>query len=1229
MQDKRHTEVFKELLGKRILVLDGAMGTMIQGYNLSEADFRGERFKDHPVDLQGNNDLLSLTRPEVIVDIHRKFLEAGADIIETNSFSATVIAQSEYGLQDLAYEINAAAAANGRQAVDQFMAANPGSQRFVGGSLGPTGKTLSISPDVNNPGYRDVTFEQMKKSYAVAARGLIAGGADLLFIETIFDTLNAKAAVYAVLEIFETEGIALPLIVSGTIVDAGGRTLSGQTPEAFWNAVAHSKPDCVGLNCALGADLMRPHLRAIAAVADRPVCVYPNAGLPNEFGEYDQTPEEMAAIIESFADEGLVNLVGGCCGSRPEHVAAIAKAISGKAPRKIPAAPDCSVLSGLEPLEIRHDSLFVNIGERTNVTGSARFAKLIKNKNYEKALEVARQQIERGAQVIDINMDEAMLESELEMVTFLQMVASEPDISRVPIMLDSSRWEVIEAGLRCLQGKGIVNSISLKEGEAAFIHHARQIRRYGAAAVVMAFDEKGQADSLERRLTICERSYNILVNQVGFPERDIIFDVNVFAIGTGIDAHANYGVDFIEAVRQVKARFPNVLCSGGISNVSFSFRGNNPIREAIHSVFLYHAIKAGLDMGIVNAGQLGVYADIEPDLLTRVEDVVLNRRDDATDRLLEIADTVKGQVKTEIRDLSWRERPVAERLTHALVRGVTEFITEDVEEARRQRKAAIEVIEGPLMDGMNRVGDLFGDGKMFLPQVVKSARVMKQAVAHLLPFIEAEKGESGGIITKGRILLATVKGDVHDIGKNIVGVVLGCNNYDVIDLGVMVPGETILDRAAAEKADIIGLSGLITPSLMEMTKIAAEMERLGLSQPLLIGGATTSKIHTAVKIAPEYSGTTVHVLDASRAVGVVRNLLDENRKSDFSASVATEYEELRAKRQALMETAEYLDINAARQNRYQIDWAAYEPPAPTSMGITLYKNFPLSELIGYIDWTFFFKAWEMTGRYPEILSDPDKGAEATRLHQDALAMLETIQKEGWLTANGVIGLMPANSVGDDIEVYTDDSCTVVKAIVPTLRQQTKKRDGSANFALADFVAPKESGVKDYLGGFAVTAGLGIEKQLARFKAENDDYSAIMLKALADRLAEAFAEQLHEQVRKVAWGYAPDEVLSPRELIKEMYRGIRPAPGYPACPDHTEKRVLFDWLQVSEQTGIELSEHYMMVPGASVSGYYYAHPESRYYLLGKIQQDQVSEYAARRAMPQAELESWLAPNLAYR
>jgi 5-methyltetrahydrofolate--homocysteine methyltransferase len=1244
---KNKTRQLKELLDNRILVLDGAMGTMIQSYNLSETDFRGQRFKDHPGDLKGNYDLLSLTQPEIIKDIHLAFLEAGADIITTNSFTATAVSQADYRTENLVHELNETAAQIARKAVEEIEKKYPDKPRFAAGSLGPTNRTLSISPDVNNPGYRDITFDEMAKAYFDAVTGLMAGGVDILLIETIFDTLNTKASIYAIKNYFQQHQVTCPIWISGTITDASGRTLSGQTVEAFWYSVAHAQPLIVGLNCALGAKELRPHIQALAAEAYPYTSIHPNAGLPDEMGQYNDTPQYMASVIKEFAESGFVNIVGGCCGTTPEHIRAIAQAIKSLPPRTKPKLKPYTFLSGLEPLTISKDSLFVNVGERTNVAGSRSFARLIKSKNYEKALEVARQQVESGAQIIDVSMDEALLDSEQEMVTFLNLLASEPDISRVPIMIDSSKWSVIEAGLKCIQGKGVVNSISLKEGEEQFIEHTRQIMKYGAAAIVMAFDEKGQADTLGRRLEILQRSYKILTGKVGFPKRDIIFDPNIFAVGTGLDEHRNYARDYIEAARQLKKKFPHTLISGGVSNISFSFRGNEPIREAIHSVFLYHAIKAGMDMGIVNAGQLTIYEEIPKDLLERVEDVVLNRRDDATDRLLEVADSFAVTVKDESKKLEWREKPIRERLTYALIKGISEFIEEDTEIARQELKEAIKVIEGPLMDGMNRVGDLFGAGKMFLPQVIKSARVMKKAVAYLQPYIQSEQppiksfadaSRSQGAVFqksplaaggKGKILLATVKGDVHDIGKNIVGVVLGCNNYEVIDLGVMVPGEKILEKAREENVDIIGLSGLITPSLEEMVKNAAEMERQGFTSPLLIGGATTSKMHTAVKIAPQYSGPVIHVLDASRAVGVVGNLSDIKTRSQFAADTKQEYQEMRQKRQTLMGTTQYLSLNNARTNKFLINWASYFPPQPRFLGINVFESYSIRELIPYIDWNFFFKLWELKGRFPEILESKTAGAEARKLFNDARVMLERIEGENLLRVNGVFGLFPANTVNhDDIELYTDESRSQVLAVIRMLRQQVQK-PGKSNLSLADFIAPKDAGLPDYIGAFAVTAGLGLETAVKKFEADNDDYSAIMIKGLADRLAEAFAERLHERVRKEFWGYDPDENLSPTQLLKEEYQGIRPAPGYPACPDHTEKQALFQLLQVTERTSIGLSESMMMVPAASVSGYYFSHPQSQYFFIGKLAKDQVEDYARRKGLDVETVEKWLASNLGYK
>ena len=1215
------------LMKQRILVLDGAMGTMIQGYDLDEAAFRGQRFHNSEKDLKGNNEILSLTQPDKIVEIHMAFLEAGADIVETNTFGATRIAQADYGTDHLAYEINLESARLARRAVDRAEAVG-GSMRFVAGALGPTNRTASISPDVNNPGHRNITFVELAEAYAEAARGLIDGGSDFLLVETVFDTLNAKAAIYGILGLFDHIGRRIPLMVSGTITDASGRTLSGQTTEAFWNSVAHAKPFCIGLNCALGAKDLRPHIQVLSQVAGVPVGVYPNAGLPNAFGEYDDSPDYMAEQIKEFAESGFVNLVGGCCGTTPEHIQAIGDAVAGLAPRPVPNVPQICRLSGLEPLSIDDVTGFVNVGERTNVAGSAKFKKLVLDGDYETALSVARQQVENGAQVIDVNMDEAMLDSEVAMDRFLNLVASEPDISRVPIMVDSSKWSVIEAGLRCVQGKGIVNSISLKEGEAVFLEQAREILRFGAAVVVMAFDETGQADTHTRMLEICKRSYRLLTDVVGFPPQDIIFDPNIFPVATGISEHSNFSRDYIHTAERIKQDLPHALVSGGVSNVSFSFRGNNTVREAMHAVFLFHAVKAGMDMGIVNAGQLAVYADLPTELRERVEDVILNRRDDATDRLLEIADTVRGAGgQKATANLEWRDAPVADRLSHALVKGITEFIIEDTEEARQQADRPIEVIEGPLMDGMNVVGELFGSGQMFLPQVVKSARVMKQAVAHLIPFIEAEKG--GGVReSNGKIVMATVKGDVHDIGKNIVGVVLQCNNFEVVDLGVMVPYTKILETARTEGADMIGLSGLITPSLEEMVTVAREMERAGLEVPLLIGGATTSKVHTAVKIAPNYSGPTVHVVDASRSVGVASNLVSDEKRDAFVESVCAEHESVRARHSA-GKARKLHPIAEARVAKYQIDWSTVVPPRPSFLGVKTFADYDLTELPDRIDWTPFFRSWELQGTYPAILNDPVVGDAARSLFADAQRMLDQIIVEGWLSARAVVGFFPANAVNDDdVAIYTDETRSSEACRVHFLRQQMVKTKGRHNMCLADFVAPQTSSLVDYVGAFAVTAGIGIEHHLARFRAEHDDYSDILLKALADRLAEALAERMHERVRKTLWGYAPDEALDNDALVREAYQGIRPAPGYPACPDHSEKVTLFGLLDASNHASITLTESFAMLPTASVSGFYLWHPESQYFGVGKIGRDQVEDYAKRRSVSVAQAERWLAPNLAY-
>ncbi len=1226
------TEALTAALRERILVMDGAMGTMVQRHGLSEEDFRGARFADWGQDVRGNSDMLSLTQPDVIRAIHREYLEAGADLVETNTFSAQRISQADYGMQDLAYELNVASARLAREACDAASTADR--PRWVIGALGPTNTTASISPDVNDPGKRNITYDRLVEAYLEQARGLVDGGADLLLVETIFDTLNAKAAIFAIETLFEQRERRWPVIISGTITDASGRTLSGQVTEAFWNSVRHARPLAIGLNCALGAADMRPYVAELSRVADTFVSCYPNAGLPNAFGEYDEAPDQTAAVLEEFAGSGLVNLLGGCCGTTPEHIAAIARASADKPPRTVPTIAPALRLSGLEPLTITADSLFVNVGERTNITGSARFRKLIKDGDYGTALSVARQQVEAGAQVIDINMDEGMIDGVAAMDRFVKLVASEPDISRVPVMVDSSKFEVIEAGLKCVQGKPIVNSISMKEGEDKFVAQARACRKYGAAVVVMAFDEDGQADNLDRRKAICQRAYDLLVNEVGFPGEDIIFDPNIFAVATGIEEHANYGVDFIEATRWIKQNLPGALVSGGVSNVSFSFRGNNPVREAIHSVFLYHAIQAGMDMGIVNAGALVVYDEIDPELRERIEDVVLNRRGDSTERMLEIAPRFAGDgMKQEAANEEWRALPVGERITHALVKGIDDYAESDTEELRATISARggrpIEVIEGPLMDGMNVVGDLFGAGKMFLPQVVKSARVMKKAVAYLIPFIEAEKQPGDVEERKGTIVMATVKGDVHDIGKNIVGVVLQCNNYEVIDLGVMVPAQKILDTAREVDADIIGLSGLITPSLDEMVNFATEMKRQEFEIPLLVGGATTSRAHTAVKVDPKYDGPVVWVKDASRSVPVVAALLSADRRGRLIGEVNEDYDSIRARHSAKVNDRVILSIADARANRTPIDWTSYTPPRPkTSERVTVLRDYPLGELRDYIDWQPFFNAWEMKGRFPDILNNPASGEAARRLYDDAQEMLDRIVEEGWLRANAVFGLFPANSVGDDVEVYTDDSRTEVLTTLCHLRQQGEHRDGVPHRALSDYVAPRETGLPDHVGAFAVTAGIGSQEKVAQFKEQLDDYSAILLESLADRLAEAFAERLHERVRTEFWGYAEGEHLDNQDLLKERYDGIRPAPGYPACPDHTEKMKLWDLLDVEENTGITLTESMAMWPGAAVSGWYFSHPQSQYFVVGRIAKDQVEDYAARTKMTVAETERWLSPNLAY-
>ncbi|CKI10953.1 methionine synthase [Mycolicibacterium smegmatis] len=1225
------TDALTAALRQRILVIDGAMGTAIQRDRPDEAGYRGERFKDWPSDLVGNNDLLNLTQPHIIEAIHREYLDAGADLLETNTFNANAVSLSDYGMQELAYELNYAGAALARAACDEY--STPDKPRYVAGALGPTTRTASISPDVNDPGARNVSYDQLAEAYLEAARGLVDGGADLIIVETIFDTLNAKAAIFAIETLFEERGRRWPVIISGTITDASGRTLSGQVTEAFWNSIRHAQPLAVGLNCALGAPEMRPYIAEMSRIADTFVSCYPNAGLPNAFGEYDESPKRQASYVEEFAEAGFVNLVGGCCGTTPAHIAEIAKVVEGKPPRQVPEIPVATRLSGLEPLNIDEDSLFVNIGERTNITGSARFRNLIKAEDYDTALSVALQQVEVGAQVIDINMDEGMIDGVAAMDRFTKLIASEPDISRVPVMIDSSKWEVIEAGLKNVQGKPIVNSISLKEGEEKFVREARLCRKYGAAVVVMAFDEQGQADNLERRKQICGRAYRILTEEVGFPAEDIIFDPNCFALATGIEEHATYGIDFIEACRWIKENLPGVHISGGISNVSFSFRGNNPVREAIHAVFLYHAIKAGLDMGIVNAGALVPYDSIDPELRERIEDVVLNRREDAAERLLEIAERFNSKDKGEDPAAAeWRSLPVRERITHALVKGIDAHVDDDTEELRAEIAAAggrpIEVIEGPLMDGMNVVGDLFGSGKMFLPQVVKSARVMKKAVAYLLPYIEAEKKPGDAERSNGTIIMATVKGDVHDIGKNIVGVVLQCNNYTVIDLGVMVPAQKILDAAKEHNADIIGLSGLITPSLDEMVNFAAEMEREGMDIPLLIGGATTSRAHTAVKVAPRRSGPVVWVKDASRSVPVAAALLDDKQRPALLEATEKDYASLR-ERHAQKNERPMVTLEKARANRTPIDWDGYTPPVPAQgLGIREFENYDLSELRQYIDWQPFFNAWEMKGKFPDILNNPASGEAARKLYEEAQEMLDTLIKEKWLTANGVIGFFPANAVGDDIEVYTDDTRTEVLTTLRNLRQQGEHRDGIPNRSLGDFIAPKETGLADYIGAFAVTAGLGSAEKIAEFKADHDDYSAILLESLADRLAEAFAERMHQRVRTELWAYQPDEELDNEALIAERYRGIRPAPGYPACPEHTEKATLFKLLDVTERTGIELTESMAMWPGAAVSGWYFSHPQSQYFVVGRLAQDQVADYARRKGWTLQEAERWLAPNLGY-
>jgi 5-methyltetrahydrofolate--homocysteine methyltransferase len=1229
MSREQRIQEFKRLLSQRILVLDGAMGTMIQGYAPDEAAYRGQRFHDWPSDLKGNNDLLTLTQPALIREIHGKYLEAGADIIETNTFNSSAPAQGDYRMEGIVVELNRTAARLAREVADQY-AERTGQPRFVAGAIGPTNRTASLSPRVSDPGFRNINFDQLVATYSEAATALIEGGADLILLETIFDTLNAKAALFAVRRTMQQLSVDLPIMISGTITDASGRTLSGQTVEAFWNSIRHSQPTVVGLNCALGAKQLRPYVEDFSRIADVAICAYPNAGLPNAFGEYDEQACETASLVREFAQAGLVNIVGGCCGTTADHIAHIREAVASLPTRVPPRLSARCRLSGLEPLEIGPDSLFVNVGERTNVTGSAKFRRLIEADNYDGALDVARTQVTSGAQIIDVNMDEGMLDSEAAMVRFLNLIASEPDIARVPVMIDSSKWSVIEAGLKCLQGKGIVNSISMKEGEAAFIEHARKVRAYGAAVVVMAFDEQGQADTVERKVSICERSYKLLTEQVGFPPEDIIFDPNIFAVATGIEQHNGYSRDFIEATALIRERCPHALISGGVSNVSFSFRGNEPVREAMHSVFLYHAIRAGMSMGIVNAGQLAIYEEIEPELRERVEDVILNRREDATERLLEIAGRYHGEAGAKrAEDLAWRQWPVGKRLEHALVRGIDEFVIADTEEARSQFERPLQVIEGPLMDGMNVVGDLFGAGKMFLPQVVKSARVMKKAVAHLIPYIEKEKAAGGGVHrSNGLIVMATVKGDVHDIGKNIVGVVLQCNNFDVIDLGVMVSCEKILTTAREKGADMIGLSGLITPSLDEMVHVAREMQRQGFKMPLLIGGATTSPAHTSVRIDPQYEGPVVYVKDASRSVGVCQQLVTLETREAYTARIKSEHGLRRSQHGARRTKSPQFTLAQARANRTRIDWQAYVPPVPRMLGLRTFEQYSIEELARYIDWTPYFQAWELRGKFPDILTDAQFGEQASSLYADARKMLRTVIRESWLQARAVIGFFPANSVDEDVELYADDARTRLLARVHFLRQQKDLPEGKAHGALADFIAPKGSGVRDYFGAFALTAGIGIEPHLQRFEAAHDDYSGIMLKVLADRLAEAFAERLHERVRREFWGYAPEEKLGSEQLIREEYRGIRPAPGYPACPDHTEKATLWRLLDVDRNAGIGLTESFAMYPTAAVSGWYFSHPQSRYLAVGRIDRDQVEDYARRKGWSVEEVERWLAPNLGY-
>ena len=1223
MADSERITHLKNELKRRILILDGAMGSLLQTYRLTETDFRGEQFADHPCELKGYNDLLSITQPHIVREIHANYCSAGADIIETNTFTSTSVSMADYQLQDIAYQVNYESARIARQVADKWT--SPNKPRFVAGSMGPTNRSCSISPNVNDPGYRNITFSQLVSAYTTQAEGLIDGGADFLLVETVMDTLNCKAALFAIQTLAESRGIDIPLIVSSDRSGGGGRNLSGQTVEAFWNSVRHANLLAVGLNCGFGSQQIRPYLAEMAKMADIPVICYPNAGLPNELGQYTQSPEEMGKWMHEFAENGFVNIVGGCCGSQPEHIETIAQVAAEYPPREpVPQERACR-LSGLEAFNITPDSLFVNVGERTNVTGSRRFATLIKNEDYETALEVARDQVENGAQLIDINMDAGMLDAKAAMVKFLNLIAAEPDISRVPIMLDSSRWEVIEAGLECIQGKGVVNSISLKEGEADFLAKARQIRRYGAAVIVMAFDEEGQADTYERKVEICGRAYRLLTEEVGFPPEDIIFDPNIFAVATGIEEHNAYAKAFIEACKEIKATCPYALVSGGVSNISFAFRGNDVVREAMHAAFLYHAINAGMDMGIVNAGQLAVYDDLPKTLLEAVEDVLFNRRAEATDQLVNRANTLQGKGKKKRVSRKWRKLSVEERLRHALVEGILEYIESDTEEARQNYERPIQVIEGPLMDGMNRVGELFGDGKMFLPQVVKSARVMKKSVAHLIPYIEKGQAE-GGVQSRGKIVMATVKGDVHDIGKNIVGVVLGCNNYEVIDLGVMAPAEDILETAQKENADIIGLSGLITPSLDEMVHVAEEMEREGFRIPLLIGGATTSKVHTAVQIEPAYSGLTVHVKDASRSVGVVSNLMSDERQQTFAEQTREEYEEIRERRAKNRKQANLLPFSVAQERKTTLDWRNYLPPTPGLIGTKVFDDYPLAKLVDYIDWNPFFTTWGLRGKYPNILENPEVGKEARKLLKDAETLLHNIVEEKRLQARAVVGIFPANGVGEDTEIYADAARTEVVATLHHLRQQTEQPFTRPNLSLGDFIAPKATEVQDYIGAFAVTTGIGVSELCAEFERTQDDYNSIMTKALADRLAEAFAEKMHQHVRTALWGYAADEGLDNEALIAEKYRGIRPAPGYPACPDHNQKRVLFDLLKVTENTGISLTESLAMFPAASVSGWYYSHPEARYFSIGRIGEDQVVDYAGRTGMELETARRWLKPLL---